>query len=212
MNYSFNLTGAGIPVIKDFYTEKNSVIKAGQAVYLDANGYVNKDGAGTLLGVAAEDHTGKRDILNERADGEKIRVDITKDAFYRMPSPIFEATEDGDTSSLITETTKADAKTRGYLIMTQKGEGSINTDGVGTKRKIVSVAVSGTRVDFTLEVGGKICKGDRYAFCPMAGFVGSVDEKGTGFSAAEGTAAMTACAFDEKTFTLEARLDGKFFD
>ena len=76
----------------------------------------------------------------------------------------------------------------------------------------MSVSVSGDRCDFTVEAGGKICKGDKYAFCPMAGFIGSVDEKGTGFSAAKGTAVMTAAGFDEKTLTIDARLDGKFFD
>lgn len=212
MTYSFNLTGAGVPVIKEFYTHKNAVIKAGQIVYLDDEGYVNKDGNGSLLGVAAEDHTGVKDALNVRADGDRVRVDITKDAFYKVACPVFTASEDGDTSSLIAESTNADAQTAGCLIMTEKGEGSTNTDGVGTKRKIVSVSVSGDRCDFTVEAGGKICKGDKYAFCPMAGFIGSVDEKGTGFSAAKGTAVMTAAGFDEKTLTIEARLDGKFFD
>lgn len=212
MTYSFNLNGSGYPVVKEFFTEKTACIKAGQAVYLDENGIVNSKAEGTLLGVAAEDHSGVKDILNERADGEKIRVDITKDAFYRMACPVFEAIEEGDTTSLICQSTMADADTYGFLILKEKGEGSINTDAIGTRRKIESVSASGSRLDFTVEAGGKICRGDKYAFCPMPGFVGSVDELGTCFSAAKGVSSMTVAAFDGNTFTLEARLDGKFFD
>lgn len=215
MIYSFSLTGANTPAIKEFDIEKNTAITSGTVVYIDQNGVVNKDGNGSVLGVAAEDHSGEKDILNSRANADKIRVDITLGGVYKMPCPVFEASENSDATSFVCESTDIDNSCKGYLVLVSKNSDSTNTDYCGKRRKITSVAVSGDKAVFALEEAGAACKGDKYAFVPATGFVGSIDESAKDFcaSAASGNdAALTVVSCNTETLTIEAVLGSKLFN
>jgi len=214
MNYSFSISGAVTPVIKEFTVEKEAKISAGTIVFIDENGVVNGDGNGKILGVAAEEHTGEKDLLNERANGDRIRVDITLGGVYKMPCPVFEASEDADGTALICENAKVDENCKGYLVLIFKGEDSVNGDAIGTRRRISSVAVNDSKAVFTLDEGEKICKGDRYAFVPAAGFIGGVDESFGGFCAVktEGKPELYVVCSNATALTVEAVIGSKLFN
>lgn len=214
MNYSFSLTGAVIPVIKDFKIGKDTKVTSGKLVYMDENGIVNTEKNGKVLGVCAENHSGEKDILNARANSEAVRVDITLGGVYRMPLPILTACEDATATSFACESGLFDTAAKGTLVLVEKAADSTNADKVGAERSITSVAVSGGKVTFTLSEGGTACIGDRYAFMPEAGFMGCPDDEGTGFSALQNGegAHLTVITSDKNTLTLEAVLDGKLFN
>ena len=214
MNYSFNLAGGILPVIKDFNIQKNTEVKSGKVVFIDENGIVNTEKRGTLLGVCGEDHSGKCDILNARANGNWVRVDITKDAVYSMDCPVFEAVSEGSETTFICAKAQADAKVKGALVLIEKGADSTNSDYIGKERKIVSASVNGDNTVITLEEGSKTFAGDKYAFVPMAGFKGYVNETDNGFCAVKKADApqMTVVCTDCNTLKVMCTLDGKLFD
>ena len=212
MIYSFSLTGANIPAIKEFEIEKDTAVKSGRIVYIDENGIVNKEG-GTILGVAAEDHSGEKDLLNTRANGNKIRVDITQAGVYKMPCPVFESIENSQTS-FVCNNTCANANIKGSLVLVAKGHDSTNSDYIGKRRKITAATVSGNKTVVTLEGDVTTCKGDRYAFVPAVGFNGSADSTNTGFSAVMNadSPVLTVVSCDTNTLNIEAIIGSKLFN
>lgn len=213
MIYSFGLCGTGVPVIKEFNTKKEMCAKRGRGAYIDSEGFVNGDGNGEFIGIFAEEHSGKKDILNLRADGNRVRVDITSGGVYKMPFPILEAGKDGTETSFSCNTSILKQGIQGELMMVYKASDSVNTDGVGTKRKITAVSVSEGVATITIENGGMPCKGDRYAFIPSIGSVGGLDESRSGYCpSSRGVPSLKVINCDENTLTLEARLGGGFFE
>lgn len=214
MIFSFSLGGHGVPVIKEFKTDKSSVLKKGRAAYLGEDGLVNGEGNGSFIGVFAEEHSGKNDILNARADGDRVRVDITSGGVYKMTLPMYEATSDGTETTVCFDSSAISENMTGELMMIYKSLNSVNSDGVGTRRKITGVTVSGKTATVTAEAGGKSCKGDRYAFIPKIGSLGGIDANKCGFSpAATGSSpSLKVVSCDEKALTLEAAVSGGFFN
>ena len=183
-------------------------------VRIDENGIVNIEKRGTLLGVCGEDHSGKCDLLNARANGKWIRVDITKDAVYSMDCPVFEAVSEGSETSFICAKAQADANVKGALVLIEKGADSANSDYIGKERKIVSASVNGDNTVITLEEGSKTYAGDKYAFIPVSGFKGYVNETDNGFCAVKNGEApeMTVICTSKNAFEVMCTLDGKLFD
>lgn len=214
MNYSFSLTGTVTPVIKEFKIANDIKVCAGTAVYLDENGNVNTAADGRLLGVCAEDHSGEKELLNSRANGDRVRVDITRGGVYRMMLPVLTAVQEASENTFVCESGLFDANAKGALVLISKAADSTNTDKIGQERNIEAVIVDGGEVTFTLSDGGTPFTGDRYAYMPYSGFIGGIDATGTGFSAVsenENTC-LKVVKCDKHTLTLEAVLEGKIFD
>ena len=215
MKFLYGLGGANVPVIKEFeLSNPAEAIEAGQALKCTSRGLVGKNVDGKYIGVAAEDHSGKEDILNPRANGNKIRVDITKDAVYSVPMMKLTAVANG---SPITFVCPGGYVTGNHLVFSlmliSKGEGSTNTDAVGTIRKIDNVTSSGSNYVYEIETGGTTCEGDVYAVVPYVGFIGGVDNsyKGMDFCSDTGTE-LTVVGVNKTDATVEARFKAGLFN
>ncbi len=101
MKFAFNASGANAPLIRDYDIATSTAIKDGEAVGIADNKVVAAESGDHVLGVAAEEHTGKHDELNARADGGKIRVNIAPQAIYEASLPCFTATGGSATTLVI---------------------------------------------------------------------------------------------------------------
>lgn len=95
------LPGANAPFIREYDIATSTAIKDGEAVGIADNKVVAAESGDHVLGVAAEEHTGKHDELNARADGGKIRVNIAPQAIYEASLPCFTATGGSATTLVI---------------------------------------------------------------------------------------------------------------
>ena len=215
MKFLYGLYGANIPVIREFEINNKAKIEAGMIVRCSADGSnISPDATGYCVGVAAEDHSGEKDILNARADGTKVRIDVTGGGVYSVPAPRFTASLDGTAASIICSAESVNSNIAGSrLMLVAKGENSTNTDSVGTMRKIIEV-VSGTdNVTIKIESGGVSCKGDVYALIPNCGYKGFVAEDNKSFSTDTATdISLTVMGYDEKSASLEVLLGSKLFN
>lgn len=205
MKFLYSLGGGNIPVIREYDIEANEKIKCGQVVRVSTDGIVSVNAAGGCIGIAAEDHTGEKDILNERNNGTKLRIDITRNAVYEVDAPKLTATGGGNTSFLCSSTGLTANLEGARLVLVHKGENSGNTDSAGTVRRVSTVSVSGTSATFTVSDGGVISAGDVYALVPKYGFMGNVGGSDGSFSCASAgdTTNAYVVAYNTDTLTLE---------
>ena len=171
MKFLYGLGGANVPVIKDFeLSNKNLVIEAGCVVKCDADGKVSLSRDDKILGISAETHSISKNILNERAGGKMLRVDITKYGVYRMDAPRLVVSKTGTSNTIFSQTYDLSSSMKGaLLVLVEKGEGSENTDRIGTARKISNYTFDNPDNVITTDSGSVSYAGDVYAILPSIG-------------------------------------------
>lgn len=180
MKFSFNVSGANAPVIREYDIAASTAVKDGEALGIADNTVVKAESGDHVLGVSAEEHTGKHDELNTRADGRKIRVNIAPSAVYETALPCFTATGGSATTLIIASSGVSTSLTSGRAVLVSKAAGSANTDKVGASRRISACAVSGSAATLTLTSGGKPAAGDVYMLIPDVGDEMYLDAAGDG--------------------------------
>ena len=180
MKFAFNASGANAPFIREYDIATSTAIKDGEAVGIADNKVVAAESGDHVLGVAAEEHTGKHDELNARADGGKIRVNIAPQAIYEASLPCFTATGGSATTLVIPSSGVSTSLTSGRAVLVSKADSSANTDKVGTSRRISVCAVSGSLATLTLASGGVPESGDVYRLVPDVGDEMYLDASGCG--------------------------------
>lgn len=205
MKFLYTLSGGNIPVIREFDIEANKQFRKGQVVRISTDAEISTSAAGGCVGIVAEDHTGVKDILNERNNGTKLRIDITKNAVYEVDAAKITATGGSNTTFVCSSTGITTNLGKSKLVFVCKGDNSDNTDSVGTVRKVSGVTISGTSATFTVSDGGVISEGDVYALVPEYGYRGYVGSDGIVFSCANTGDGTTAYIinYNIDTFTLE---------
>ena len=128
MKFAFNASGANAPLIRDYDIATSTAIKDGEAVGIADNKVVAAESGDHVLGVAAEEHTGKHDELNARADGGKIRVNIAPQAIYEASLPCFTATGGSATTLVIPSSGVSASLASGRAVLISKAASSTNTD------------------------------------------------------------------------------------
>lgn len=214
MKFLYGLAGANVPVIREFDIAPTEKFVKGQIVKCSPEGEVSGDVIGTCLGVAAENHSGKEEFLNERANGNKLRVDVTSDGVYAVDAPRLVAVKKCTATTFSCYADNLNDKLEGAkLVLVEKGENSSNTDFIGSVRTVSAVAFASTTMDFTINAGGIPDTGDVYALIPPTGFVGCVADDKCGFvcaSSSTGTS-LKVVGGNEKTACLEVVITGKTF-
>lgn len=213
MDFMFNLAGNNIPLIKEFRIDAEACVACGEAVGLLDDKVVRADEAGVILGVAAEEHTGIHDELNARSDGTGIRVIISPDAVYGMNNKEYVAVSGTETSVTVPSDGLAVSVDSGCVMLVKKGENSVNTDRIGTKRRISACAVNGDTATLTVEAGSASSEGDVYVIIPETGTMLYGDENGTGVCLfrQSAKAKYTFVCADSDGKTLYAKLNGSVF-
>lgn len=205
MKFLYSLSGGNIPVIREYDIEANAKFKKSQVVKVSTDGIISIGAAGGCVGIAAEDHTGEKDILNARNNGTKLRVDITRNAVYEVDAPRLSATGGSKTTLVCSANGITTNLANSKLVLVHKGDNSENTDSAGTVRQISGVTLSGTSATFTVSEGGVISAGDVYALIPKYGFMGNVGGSDGSFSCASAgdTTNAYVVAYNTDTLTLE---------
>jgi len=168
MKYLFNASGANQPAICEFDILGETAVREGEVVCLTGGVIKGNVKDGVLIGVSAEEHTGTADILNARADGSRLRVNVSPDAVYAVKAMKLSATA-GTATTFVCSAAGLTASAAGKLVLVAKSSTSANTDRIGTQRKISSCTVSGTTATFTIQNGAAPNTGDTYAFIPTIG-------------------------------------------
>ncbi len=213
MNFMFNLSGNNIPLIKEFDIDAETCVACGEAVGLLFDKVVKADEAGLILGVTAEEHTGVHDELNARSDGTRIRVIISPDAVYGMNNKEYVAVSGTETSVTVPSDGLSVNVSSGCVMLVKKGENSVNTEPIGTKRGISACDVNGSTANLTIEAGSVSSKGDVYVIIPETGTMLYSDENGTGacLFRQSARAKYTFVCADSDGKTLYAKLNGSVF-
>lgn len=182
-----NTSGGVIFSAREYDIAKDTKITVGQVVCLEKGLVVaaEQTPTGEILGIAAETHNGTKDALNSRADGEKITVYDSPTIICASRAPEGKATSGTESTVTIGElgALSADELTGGYLKLIQRGEGSTNTDAIGTEKRIEGFSISSGEGTFTVSEGATACEGDVYLIFPPAGFdKATLDKNGTAFT------------------------------
>ena len=185
----YQKTDGGVHVsAREYDIAPSTAIVEGQLVKLSA-GLVVSATAGetnTLLGIAAENHSGMADALDPRADGGKILVIDDPGVVMQCDVPQVTALAGSSTTLEVTalKVFAADDFNGGYVKLISKAEGSTNTDEIGAVRRISDFALdnaTATKGILTIEAGGAPCAGDVYALFPPLGFAkGNLSSDKTG--------------------------------
>ena len=212
MKFLYSLGGGNTPVIKEFDIGSNTKFEIGKVVRCNSDGTIGHKCVGGCIGVVAEEHTGEKDILNERSNGNKLRIDITKNAVYSVPAMKVTATAGSTTTLVCSSAGIASSLSGATVVLVRKGENSENTDLVGSERRVETVAVSAGNATFTINNGAKICVGDVYAIFPVYGYKGVVADDGKNFAAAcsDVVTNLYVVNHDKKQLTLEVMLEKNF--
>lgn len=181
MNFTFCLSGCNQPLIKEYEIDENTKITAGEAVGISGGKAVIASESDDILGVSAETHSGKEELLNARANGNKLRVIISPDAVYTYSAPKYTAMGGTATTITVASAGLSVNVSSGYAVLVSKALGSQNTDKIGEKRKISACSVSGANAVLTLENGGSASAGDVYMLFPLVGEKVQLDTDGVGF-------------------------------
>lgn len=183
MKFYQKLDGASHISAREYDIAENTAIKEGQLVKL-TDGLVTAAAAGetgAVLGIAAENHSGSADALDNRANGKKIMVIDDRDVVMQCAAPQITAAS-GTATTIVASTlatfTDNDFK-GGYVKLISKAAESTNTDAIGQMRRITGSTASSKT--FTVESGGAASAGDVYAVFPPVGFAkGNLAANGTG--------------------------------
>ena len=216
MKFLYGLGGANVPIIKNFELSNiNLSIEAGCVVKCNADGKVTTNSSDAILGVSAEKHSNKKDILNARDGGDRIRVDITKYGVYRADAPRFVATKTG-TATTVYGKGNDDLSSNmngAFLVLIEKGENSMNTDKIGTARKISSYGSEGSYVVITASSGSTSYEGDVYAIIPSIGNEHPISDNNTTISYGVGSGGkMKVVGHNLEKGTIDVVLKDTIFD
>ncbi len=213
MKFLYSLSGANHPVIKEIRINKTDKFVKGKVVRVSIDGYVSHYAVGNCLGVAAEDHTGEKDILNPRADGETVRIDITHGGVYSVPVPRISVTASTSSGFTCSSTGLTGLIMGMRAVLVEKGDNSENTDSVGTERLITDVSISGGIATLTVSGIGTVGVGDVYAIVPNTGYKGYLADDCESFTLTGGTGIeLMVVSYNEADETLEVILGAKQFD
>lgn len=194
MKFYQKLDGAVHISAREYDIAADTAITEGQVVKLTEGLVVAaaQDETGSVLGIAAETHSGTADALDPRADGTKIMVIDDPDVILQCAAPQVTAAG-GSTTTLEVGALKAfdaDDFNGGYVKLVSKAEGSTNADAVGAVRRITDFAADSEAGILTIEEGGAPYAGDVYAVFPPIGFAkGNLSADGCVFTL-DGSAAL----------------------
>ena len=123
-----------------------------------------------ILGVALETHPGQPDLLDPRADGDRIKVAAGPHTVYSLPAPVLTATDGSETTIVAAGMpTYANDDLNGWtLILRAKGEDSANPDAIGTAYKVTDFVAS-TKTLTVEGPGGVVSAGDSFWAFPNVG-------------------------------------------
>ncbi|MBR6556519.1 MAG: hypothetical protein IKT60_03720 [Clostridia bacterium] len=185
MKVCYDKCGSQLRSMAEYPIDPAQRVMAGQVVCLRQGRVVPAERAecGCILGVAGEDHTGQRDILDPRATGTHILVYDSPMAVCESPAP--EAVARGGDAGCIwlgegfSGGFADGAFAGGYAVLTAKAEDSEMIASVGTAFQIADSC--GTEKSLTVTgMLGMPAKGDRFAILPPVLFSGGVlDETGS---------------------------------
>lgn len=215
MKFLYGLGGANVPVIKDFeLSNANMFIESGYVVKCNEDGKVTSNSDDKILGVAAENHSNKKDILNSRNNGKKLRVDITKYGVYRADAPRVVVSKAGSATTVYTQTSDLSGTIKNLLlVLIEKGEGSENTDAIGTARKISNYATDAPDNVITVATGSISYPGDIYAIVPSVGGEYPISEGYTSISYGVGNGGkVKVIGRDVEKGTIDVILKETIFD
>lgn len=201
MNFLFNACGANTPLIKEYEIAKDTEIKAGEAVAINDSLVVKADDGDIILGVSAEDHSGKEDILNVRSNGEKIRVNIACGTIYEASAPVYTVLAGSSSNSLVVSSAGLSANIKsGRAVLISKAENSANEAALYSERRITACSVSGANATLTVEDGETASEGDVYMIIPDIGDEVYLNFAGTGISLYNSASTVKLiCACADKT-------------
>ena len=177
---SYNASGSAITGQKEYDIATGTVVQEGAFVKLTAGKVVAAVVAdtGTLLGVAAERHSGAADALNLRSNGLKIKVNDSPDAVFETTPPRATATS-GSTTTMAATGLAAFADSDfigGYIKLVSKVAASTNTDAIGTVYPVTGSTAATKLFTFTQTAGGAVTAGDIFEIYPPIGFAkGNLD-------------------------------------
>lgn len=213
MKFTFNASGANAPLIREYDIASSTAIHAGEVVGTADDLLVKADSADSVLGVSAEEHTGKHDPLNARADGTRLRVNIAPQAVYEAALPCFTATGGTATTLVTAASGLSTSLASGCAVLLSKADGSTNTDSVGTSRRISACAISGSAATITLASGGTPAAGDIYRIIPDVGDELVLDASGMGvaFYRAATTVKFICVYTDKARGTVGVKLKAPLF-
>ena len=179
MKVCYDKCGSQLRSMAEYPIDPVQRVMAGQVVCLQQGRVVPAGRAecGCILGIAGEDHTGQRDVLDPRATGTHILVYDSPMAVCECPAPETVA-RGGDTGCILAGEGFADgfadgAFTGGYAVLTARGEESELVSPVGTAFRITDSCGRGKSLAVT-GMQGIPSKGDRFAILPPVLFSGGV--------------------------------------
>ena len=211
MKFLFGMGGANVPVIKEFEIVKENEVQHGEILFINENGVVDAENGKILLGVAAEDHSGKKELLNERSNGNRIRVDITKDGVYMAENPVLVALSDAEAGKFVCSSYEIDENAVGCgIALVSEGGKAMTQDKPYAIRKITAVTVSGETATVTVEGDNPTYAGDGYIFIPYTGYEMGINEDGMGVTpkAGEHKAIVVSC----EAYGIAVKPENKLFD
>lgn len=159
--------------------ESDTAIMAGSVVKLVGGLVVQAAAAetGAILGIAAETHTGKEDMLDIRNNGEEILVFDNPELIFESGAPELTAESGTETTLVFSDVAAgvaAAAMVTGVVQLKSRVDGGGNKDVPGQCRKISAYADKTA----TVSSGGAAADGDVYYVYPAIGsVVGAMDEE-----------------------------------
>lgn len=181
-----NAGGHVLLAAREYPIAYNTAISAGQVVQLSGGLVVLAVASqtGPILGIAAENHPGTSDALNDRANGTTILVYDNPELIFECPAPTFAAS--GGSATTVTAASSAvacataDAFNGGFLVSPK-----------GSKRAITDYAQASSTSTFTVPSGETAAADDVYAVYPPVGFAAGWQLDST--SRAKMNVAATGC-------------------
>lgn len=191
MKVCYDKCGTQLRSMAEYPIDPAERVMAGQVVCLRQGRVVpaGRRESGCILGIAGEDHTGRRDVLDPRAAGTHILVYDSPMAVCECPAPETVA-RGGDTGCILLDEgffgDFADgAFAGGYAVLTACGEESEIASPVGSVFRITDSCGAGKSLAVTGMLGVP-SKGDRFAILPPVLFYGGVlDETGSALDLSE---------------------------
>lgn len=164
------------PTMKEIIVDPSLEIKKGQIVWVNKEGEINQSDSTYFYGVAAEDHSGKEDALNSRANSDKLKIIDGTNAVFKLKVPkifiIDNSTEDTYKSDSDYIPNGTNTACRFLLVLAKKGKESTNADTIGTV-KLCSGNYAGSDgyALFIINQSGIPCYGDSYYYLAGDGAV-----------------------------------------